>query len=68
MKAELFKFNFWSLTIGTGIVVGYLLALRRARKAGIPEREFETGIWFALGFGFVIFLIYPMLTNLSFGG
>jgi phosphatidylglycerol:prolipoprotein diacylglycerol transferase len=49
-----FKFNFWSLAIGTGIVLGYLLALRRARKAGLNEKEFETGIWFALGFGFVI--------------
>lgn len=50
----MFKFNFWSLAIGTGIVLGYLLALRRARKAGLNEKEFETGIWFALGFGFVI--------------
>lgn len=50
----MFKFNFWSLAIGVGIVLGYLLALRRARKAGLDERQFETGIWFALVFGFVI--------------
>ncbi|HEX7899415.1 MAG TPA: prolipoprotein diacylglyceryl transferase family protein [Planctomycetota bacterium] len=50
----MFKFNFWSLAIGTGLVLGYLLALRRAKKAGIPEREFETGIWWALIVGFVV--------------
>jgi phosphatidylglycerol---prolipoprotein diacylglyceryl transferase len=49
-----FKFNFWSLTIGTGIVLGFLFAVRRARKAGLPEREFETSIYWAIGVGFVV--------------
>jgi phosphatidylglycerol:prolipoprotein diacylglycerol transferase len=49
-----FKFNFWSLTIGTGIVIGYLLALRRARKLGVEERTFEHSIWWALGVGFLV--------------
>lgn len=53
-EAGLFKFNFWSLAIGTGIVLGYLLALRRAKKAGIPEKELEGGIWCALVVGFVV--------------
>jgi phosphatidylglycerol:prolipoprotein diacylglycerol transferase len=61
LGSGVFKFNFWSLTIGTGIAAGYLLARRRARQAGVDERLFAHSIWFALGGGFLVSRIAEVL-------
>lgn len=60
-EAALFKFNHWSVCIGLGLACGYLLALRRAKQAGLPDRETENAIIWALGFGFILSRVVEVL-------
>lgn len=58
---SLFRFNFWSLAVPAAIISAYAWALRRARQAGLNDREFETAIQWTAGLGLVISHVFEIV-------
>jgi phosphatidylglycerol:prolipoprotein diacylglycerol transferase len=53
-QASLFHPNVWTFAVPAAIVSGYWFGLRRARQAGLDDRQWESATQWAVGMGLVI--------------